>query len=214
LSQLELTVSKRKRAGVEKLLWILAFLVLPFCQAQGQDLSAPPKWFEQVDGGAVIPAGAEVSRDYAIGLGGDVLMGYRFNRDFSLAADVGYFYCGQDTSGETGAGWTYVPLMLLLRYNIGGGWIRPYLLLGAGAALNSYSIAVGSSGPAVQSSHNEIDWLLAPGLGILFKLEPELAMYLQTRLDVDFTPVSIGLPPSENPTLFIPVKIGIIFSAI
>ena len=199
---------------MKNLFWILALLVLPFCQAWGQDLSGTQKWFEQVDGGAVIPASAEVSRDYAIGLGGDVLMGYRFNRDFSLAADVGFFYCGQNTSGEIGAGWTYVPTMLILRYNIGAGWIRPYLLLGAGFALNSYSIAVASSGPAVQSSHNEIDWLLAPGLGILFRLEPGLAVYLQTRLDVDFTPVSVGLPSSENPTIFIPIKIGITFSDI
>jgi opacity protein-like surface antigen len=155
----------------------------------------------------VIPASAEVSQDYGVGLGGDILMGYRFNRDFSLAADLGYFSSSQNTTGVTEGGWTYAPAMILLRYNIGSGWIRPYLLVGAGFALNSYSIAVGSSAP----TNSEINLFLSPGFGISFILEPGLAVYLQTRLDVDFTPVSVALPLSENPTLFIPVKIGITF---
>jgi hypothetical protein len=66
---------------------------------------------------------------------------------------------------------------------------------------------VGSSVP----SNSEINLMLSPGFGISFILEPGIALYLQTRLDVDFTPVSVELPLSDNPTLFIPVKIGITF---
>ena len=194
---------------MKNIFWILVPLFLADGQAWCQELLPSQKGFEQVDGGAVIPASAEVSRDYGIGLGGDVLMGYRFNRDFNLAADLGYFYAGQKTTGETAGGWTYAPMMMLLRYNIGSGWIRPYLLLGAGFALNSYSIAVGSSVPA----DNDVNLLLSPGFGILFTLEQALAVYLQTRLDMDFTPVSVALPLSENPTLFIPIKIGLTFAA-
>jgi opacity protein-like surface antigen len=192
---------------MKKLFWVLALIVLTGGRVWSQDLPPSQKWFEQVDGGAVIPASAEVSKDYGIGLGGDVLMGYRFNRDFSLAADVGYFSSGQNTTGETAGGWTYAPAMILIRYNTGSGWIRPYLLLGAGFVLNSYSIAVGSSVP----SNSEINLMLSPGFGISFILEPGIALYLQTRLDMDFTPVSVELPLSDNPTLFIPVKIGITF---
>jgi hypothetical protein len=194
---------------MKNLFWILMPLVLTGSQAWGQALLPAQRWFEQVDGGAVIPASAEVSRDYGIGLGGDVLMGYRFDRDFSLAVDLGYFYCGQNTTGETEAGWTYAPMMILLRYNIGSGWIRPYLLLGAGFVLNNYSIEVGSSAP----SNNEVNLLLSPGFGVSFELEPGLAFYLQTRLDMDFTPVSVELPLSDNPTLFIPIKMGLTFAA-
>jgi opacity protein-like surface antigen len=193
---------------MKNIYWILVPLFLTghvWCQ----ELLPSQKWFEQVDGGAVIPASAEVSRDYGIGLGGDVLMGYRFNRDFNLAADLGYFYAGQKTTGETAGGWTYAPMMILFRCNIGSGWIRPYLLLGAGFALNSYSIVVGSSVPA----SNDVNLLFSPGFGILFALEQGLAVYLQTRLDMDFTPVSVALPLSENPTLFIPIKIGLTFAA-
>jgi hypothetical protein len=136
-------------------------------------------------------------------------MGYRFNRDFSLAADLGYFSSSQNTTGVTAGGWTYAPAMILLRYNIGSGWIRPYLLLGAGLVLNSYSITVGSSTP----TNSEINLLLSPGLGISFILEQGFAVYLQSRLDTDFAPVSTELPLSENPTLFIPVKIGITFES-
>jgi hypothetical protein len=192
------------------LFWVLLPLVLTGSQAWGQALSPIPKWFEQVDGGAVIPASAEVARDYGLGLGGDVLMGYRFNRDFSIAADLGYFYCGQNTTGVTAGGWTYAPAMILIRYNIGSGWIRPYLLAGGGFALNSYSIAVGSSAP----SNSEINLLFSSGFGISFILEPGLAVYLQTRLDTDFTPVSVGLPLSDSPTQFIPVKMGITFESL
>lgn len=194
---------------MKKLLWVLLPLVLTG-RAWCQDLQPPFKWFEQVDGGAVIPASAEVARDYGVGLGGDILMGYRFNRDFSVAADLGYFSCAQNTTGVTAGGWTYAPAMILLRHNIGSGWIRPYLMLGAGCALNSYSIAVGSSAP----SNSEINLLLSPGLGISFILEPGLALYLQTRVDIDYTPASVALPLSDSPTLFVPVKIGLTFESL
>jgi opacity protein-like surface antigen len=195
---------------MKKSLWILLPLVLTAGRAWCQDLLPSQKWFEQIDGGAVVPASAEVSRDYGVGLGGDVLMGYRFNRDFSLAADLGYFYSGQSTTGVTAGGWAYAPAMVLLRYNMGSGWIRPYLLAGAGFALNSYSIAVGSSAP----SNSEVNFLFSSGFGISFILEQGFALYFQTRLDMDLTPASTELPLSDSPTLFIPVKIGMTFESL
>jgi len=180
------------------------FLFLPaWVRAQ-----APPpenqRWIEQADGGFVFPLSPGVAQEYARGVGGDILVGYRFNRDFNLSADVGYFECDEKFYGGASGSWTYDPLLLLARFNFGPGWVRPFLLLGAGLAVDSYSLTTSYEG---QVSNRETDPMLSPGAGVLFIVETNVAIYLQTRVDLIFS--RVGGPWTDNPTVFLPIKAGL-----
>jgi hypothetical protein len=199
---------------MKKLICVLSLLILPSCRVWAQEvLPEQERWIEQVDGGCVIPASAHVSQNYALGFGGDVLMGYRFSRQFSLSADLGYYDSDQKTLGGNAGEWDYTPLMAVARYNLNLGVIRPYLLLGAGVAFNSYSLT-GGSATVSKSTRGETDFLLSPGLGALVVVAADMAVYIQGRLDMDFTPAFAGLPPPDSPSLFIPIKLGMTFFAL
>jgi hypothetical protein len=180
----------------------LLFLVaLP---AFSQELDENQRWIEQADGGFVFPVSPAVANGYARGYGGDILVGYRFNRDFSLSADLGYYECDQTGASSSSGQWIYVPVMGVARYNFGPGWVRPYVLLGAGIAVNTYTLTPGYNG---KLSNRETDPLLAPGLGVMFIVEHDLALYAQTRLDINFSTAAW----TDNPSLFLPVKGGLSF---
>jgi hypothetical protein len=100
--------------------------------------------------------------------------------------------------------------MEVARLNFGEGWVRPYVLLGVGGAFNTFSQTPGSL--ATRVSKQEVDFLLAPGAGVLFVVAKDTALYLQARMDVDFVGNgSLGSPAADHPTLFIPIKGGISF---
>lgn len=192
--------------------WIGSFLltwVLTVLPALAQELAPNQRWIEQVDAGFVFPVSPAVSGGYAVGIGGDVLVGYRFNRDLSLSADVGYYDCDQKFYGASAGEWLYMPLMVVARFNFGNGAVRPFLTLGVGGAENIYSLSLAGSG---QQSDREMDFLLSPGAGILFVVTGDTALYFQGRVDLDFAP-STG-PFTDNPGLFIPLKAGVSFFAL
>jgi hypothetical protein len=192
--------------NIQKTALRLGFLFLLVSSAFAQELSEKQKWIEQVDGGFVFPLSTAASAGYARGYGGDILIGYRFDRSFSLSADLGYYDCDQRFLGATGGEWIYVPIMAVARYNFGPGWVRPYVLLGGGVAVNTYTLTPGYSG---QLSKRETDLLLAPGLGVLFVVAPDTALYAQARLDLNFS--TPNGPFTDNPTLFMPLKAGMSF---
>jgi hypothetical protein len=174
-----------------------------------ETLGPGQKWIEQIDGGFVFPVSPSVAAAYNRGVGGDILVGYRFNRDFSLAADVGYYACPENAGGAIAGEWDYTPLLAVARFNFGAGTVRPYVLLGGGIAFNNYSYTPFDSGKQMIQESN---FLLTPGLGVLFVVAGNFALYVQGRLDMDFTPVAVpGGLFSESPVLFIPVKVGASF---
>jgi Outer membrane protein beta-barrel domain len=187
-------------------LWMLAawsaLAVSPSFAAD--QLNENQKWIEQADGGLAFPVSPAASKGYAMGYGGDILVGYRFTREFSLSADLGYYDCDQKGLGAEAGEWIYVPILAVARYNFGSGWVRPYLLFGAGAAVNTYTLTPGYTG---KLSKRETDPLVSPGAGLLFIVARDAALYFQVRWDLNFsTPEG---PFSDSPAVFMPVKGGI-----
>ncbi|HVM31514.1 MAG TPA: hypothetical protein VMU88_00125 [bacterium] len=180
--------------------------------AGAQDLAPNKQWIEQINAGMVFPSSPQVSSAFALGYGSEFVLGYRFNRDFSLSTSFGYYDCDQKGSGAAAGEWLYMPLLETARVNFGEGWFRPYALLGIGAAFNTYSQTVPFGGSTQKLSHSETDLLLAPGLGALFVVFPNAALYLQSRLDMDFTTgKTLNSPVVDGPTLFIPLQAGLSF---
>jgi hypothetical protein len=194
---------------MKKILCLFGWLVLmvwpTLVRAQ---LSENQRWIEQVDGGFIFPISTAAGTLYDWGFGGDILIGYRFDRNFSLSADVGYYDCDEKSLGGDSGEWLYSPILLLARYNFGSGSVRPYLILGAGLAVNSYSLTSSFLG---QVSHRETNPLLSPGLGILFVVTRDTALYIQTRLDLNFS--TANGPWIDNPSIFLPLKGGLSFFA-
>lgn len=185
---------------------ILLFLLAFPAFVRGQ-LSENQKWIEQVDGGFVVPGSTAVATNYSAGVGGDLLVGYRFNHDLSLSADLGYYDCDQKVTGANGGEWIYVPVLAVLRCNFGPrGWVRPFVSFGAGVAVNSYTLSPGYAG---KLSKRETDLLLAPGGGVIFIVSRDTALYVQARFDLNFS--SPQGPWSDSPTLFVPIKGGVSF---
>jgi hypothetical protein len=163
-------------------------------------------WIEQIDGGFIFPMSSAASGDYDRGVGGDILVGYRFDRTFSLSADLGYYDCDQKLIGATAGEWIYVPMLAVARWTFGDGTVRPYVFAGAGIAVNSYNLTQGVWG---HITNKETDLLLAPGAGVLFIVAPGTALYLQARMDLNFT--TQNGPWTDNPSIFLPIKGGLSF---
>ena len=191
---------------MKKIIWIIGFWISVSLPCAGQPLAPNQHWIEQVDGGFVFPLSTAASSGYATGYGGDILVGYRFDRSFSLSADLGYYDCDQKFEGATGGECIYVPIMAVARCNFGSGWVRPYALLGAGVAINTYTLTPGYGG---KLSNRETDFLLAPGLGLLFVVTGDTALYAQARLDLNFS--TTNGPFTDSPSIFLPLKAGISF---
>lgn len=187
--------------------WTVVLLMgtaLP-CLGQTQ-LGGQQRWIEQADAGFVFPYSKSASADYGAGVGGDLSIGYRFNRDINLSADLGYYNCGLRGGGGQ---WSYLPGLLILRFNFGEGWVRPYLILGGGWALNVYSPPFTPSPGS--ASQVQVSPMVSPGVGLLFVLFHDLAVYGQVRFDMDYA--SPGGSWSDNPTVFMPLKAGLSFFA-
>ncbi len=189
-------------------LFLLAGVLTVF-PVWAQELAPNQKWIEQADAGFVIPSSTNVASVFNVGLGGDILVGYRFDRNFSLSTDLGYFQCDQK-EGE--GAWIYVPLMEVARYNFGSGMVHPYVFCGMGAVFNSYTQSLVNMAQSLNLSHQETNFLLSPGAGILFVVYSDAAVYLQARMDMNFTAKNnTSSPAMDNPSIFIPLKAGLSF---
>lgn len=185
----------------------LLSLALSASTVLASSLEKDQQWIESADAGLVFPVSPVASANYATGIGGDVVVGYRFDRDFSLSTALGYYDMDRVGGGAAEGEWIYVPLMEVARINFGDGWIRPYVLLGLGASFNSYSAAVlGQSGKA---TNEQTGFLASPGAGVLFRAFSDLVFYAQCRVDMNFIPSSSIVPLSDSPSIFIPLKLGL-----
>ncbi len=148
----------------------------------------------------------------ALGLGGDISIGYRLDRTFCLLIDTGYYQYSINPGPDTAkALLAYIPLVGILRITFGDGLFRPYVFGGAGVALNTYVQNSAPGSPSSKIDEAEMDFYLAPGVGMLYRLSGDMAVFLQSRVDIDFTS-SRGLGiPLPNPSVFIPLQAGISF---
>jgi hypothetical protein len=178
------------------------------------DLKPEQQWIEQIDGSFSLPSIStiEVSNP---GYGGDINIGYRFDRTWALFFGTGYYQYGILTLGNaTGAQLNYIPLTLFLRMTLCEGPFHPFIFVGGGAVINTYSQTFPAESAIQKSDQAEIDPYLAPGIGLLYRVESDLAVFMQTRIDLDFTsPNGLGIP-MEHPSIFIPIQAGISFFAI
>jgi hypothetical protein len=194
----------------------LLFLAL-FCAASRlwaqNDLAPGQRWVEQIDGSFSIPSSA--APGFADpGLGGDINLGYRFDSTWALFAGTGYYqYNITPSPGASKAQLAYLPLTVILRWTWGEGPFHPFLIGGAGLALNTYSQTNAPGSPTPLSTQSQINLYLAPGLGLLYVFSSNMAVFVQSRVDIDFTSHNGLGGELGNPSLFIPLQAGISFFA-
>ena len=177
-------------------------------------LTRDQRWVEQIDGSFSIPT-LRTTVNPALGLGGDINIGYRLDRTFCLLIGTGYYqYNIPSAPGAANALLAYIPLVGMLRVTFGDGLFRPYVFGGAGIALNTYTQNNVPGSTASKVDEAEMDFYLAPGLGVLYRLAGDMAVFLQSRVDIDFTsPKGLGIL-LPNPSVFIPLQAGISFFAL
>ena len=188
---------------MNKGLWLALLMILPgIALAADGDLPADQRWTETADVALSQPLSTNASKGLDMGFGGDLSVGYRFDRTLTLAVASGYYQYDLSKLG-TGAGgnFSYVPLLGVVRLNLTHEAIRPYIFLGLGVAINSYSM----------TSTSQTDFMAAPGAGVLFKVADSAALFLQGRVDMDFTPNNGLGGAADSPTIFIPIQAGIGF---
>jgi hypothetical protein len=179
---------------------------------RAQEVPEGQRWIQQVDGGMVIPFDRRAFDSYGIGAGGDMAVGYRFTRQFSLSLTLGYYDLDQRFYGASSGEWIYVPLTAVARHSWNLGHFRPFATLGVGVAFNNYSYSVGLGGGPPRGSRAGTDFLLSPGIGALYILGGDMALFVQGRVDLLFTPAPrTGQPRVDTPTIFLPVLAGISF---
>jgi hypothetical protein len=189
------------------------FLIASTAWSQAQPESNR-RWVEQIDGSFSIPSSAAEGLADP-GLGGDINIGYRFDPTFSFFIGTGYYQYGIAPSpGGQNAQLSYIPLTGILRFSFGEGPFHPYLVGGLGCVLNTYSQTNPTGSLTQSSSQSQINFYLAPGVGILYGFSNDMAVFLQSRVDLDFTSHNGLGGQLGNPSVFIPLQIGISFFAI
>jgi hypothetical protein len=141
--------------------------------------------------------------------------GYKLSDQFSAWLDVVFHTFG----AKSGAiNYTLIDLTLSARYRLTSSAFSPYLFAGPGLAYNenrsttttSYDVYTGYPYFLVNSS--EVDFLAAGGLGMEFRLEDGMNVYLQSKLMVDFTSVNFAQSAfTDSPILYVPIQAGVFF---
>lgn len=196
-----------------------------------------------VNGLVGVPTSSNVASDVGVGFGGEGFVGYAFNSQFTLGVDSGYDTYSINESyvlkalnlpslppARTLTGsLNYIPIMAEAKYAFSATGVKPYVLLGAGIALNSGSFTVSVPGQSATGTISETDLLIAPGLGVAFPVSDKIDIFVQARVDLDFTnnndstPGTITYNPGgsgtgngnftgDNPTIYIPFALGADFN--
>ncbi len=197
--------------GKMKIPWfcILGLILsVSILRAQGDSLPGQ-KWVEQIDGSFAIPYFAATQRQNP-GLGGDINIGYRFDNTLALFIGSGYYQYNLLTAPPAvSAQLSYIPVVGIVRLAFGEGPFRPYVFAGAGIAVNTYTQVNAPGNTTSKIAAAETNFYLAPGLGVLCFFSGDIGVFLQSRVDIDFTnPNDLGIPLA-NPSVFIPLQAGI-----
>ena len=154
-------------AVMKTLLIVMTWWVLTVTMVFAQSSIEPrQKWVVQVDGGYSTPVFKEAHR-LDPGYGGDISIGYRFNRTFALLFGTGYYrYNIPFASISTQL--TCVPVDGIFRMTFGKGHLHPYFFCGLGGITNTFTKTDFAAIPASKTSQTEINFYMAPGLGIMY----------------------------------------------
>ncbi len=183
---------------------------LPLVLQAQQPLEPKTLWVEQIDASYSLPFSGTRKPDP--GVGGDINIGYRFDHALALFVGVGFYDYAIPASPTVGkAEFSYIPLALIPRLTFGEGPLRPYLFCGMGIALNTLTQTNPPGSPTDKTTQAETSFYLSPGLGVLYVFASDMALFLQTGLDMDFASRGGLGQVTGTPPIFIPVKAGISF---
>ncbi len=177
----------------------------------------PPKGhvFIQLQGGEVLPASANACSQLNTGSCGEIQAGYAFPGNFSLGLEygIGNFSFKNMPSGHS-MNLSHSPLEIVAQrdFPIGAGFY-PFVLLGAGIAMDSLSM---TPAPPASAVTNWTNFELDPGVGLGLQLAGGLDLFLQMKMAMDFettaeSNASKGKLYSDNPILFFPIQAGVNF---
>jgi hypothetical protein len=193
-----------------------------------------------------IPASSKTATEYNIGGGLEIFISYKANKDLLIGLDLGlqdysvnndYFLKAfQQTYGfglpagvTLGGDFAYFPLMAMAKVSFGeNDKMKPYMLFGFGPAFNTGSASASYQGQSVSVSVHETTLVLAPGFGLAIRAADDLEVFIQGRVDIDFTSqnnsdivtttqpgfptqTTTGNLSDDGPTLFIPIQAGVRF---
>jgi hypothetical protein len=184
--------------------WWALTVTMVFAQSS---IEPRQKWVMQVDGGYSTPVFREAHK-LDPGYGGDIGVGYRFNRTFALFFGTGYYRFNIPFASMS-TQLTCVPVDGVFRMTFGKGHLHPYVFCGLGGITNTFTKTDFTAVPTSKTSQTEINFYMAPGLGIMYVFSKNKALFIQTRMGLDFTTYNgFGIPMS-SPSVFIPVQVGI-----
>jgi hypothetical protein len=186
--------------------WWALTVTMVFAQSS---IESRQKWVVQVDGGYSTPVFRDMHK-LDPGYGGDISVGYRFDRTFGLFIGTGY-YRFNIPFARISTQLSCVPVDGILRVTLGKGHLHPFVFLGIGGVINTFTKTDSSVIAGSKTSQTEINFYMAPGLGIMYVFSKNKALFIQTRMDLDFTTYNGFGIPMNSPTIFIPVQIGISF---
>ena len=125
--------------------------------------------------------------------------------------------------------WYYFPVVALVQYAfpVEKSPMVPYVFAGAGVAFNSANASATYNNQTVTATVTEDDFLVCPGAGLKAKLDEKVEVFLQARLDINFTSqnnsdvIHLAGPggsanangnlSDDGPTLFMPIQLGLGF---
>lgn len=143
-----------------------------------------------------------------------------FQQTYGISLPTGVSFSGD---------WYYFPVVALLQYSFlpEKSPVVPYVFGGAGIAFNSATASANYNNQTVMASTGEDDFLLCPGAGLRTQLDAKVDLFLQARVDINFTSqnnsdvITVNGPggsakangnlSDDGPTLFLPVQFGLNF---
>jgi len=159
------------------------------------------KFIVQIQGGPDFPISSGFASNFNMGEGAECLIGYGVNDNITLGLLSGYHSYNYQYNYP---GFTYsvgvMPIEAVGQFYMGIDRIKPYLLLGAGACSDTYSITSAHS-----SAITYTDLLIDPGIGLAVAVSENFNFFIQAKLTMDFT--SNGFF-QENLALYLPVQMG------
>lgn len=149
-----------------------------------------------------------------------VFLAQTFQQTYGVALPSGVAFSGD---------WYYFPVVALIQYSFSSekDKVVPYVFGGAGVAFNSATVSATYNSQTVTASTTENDFLVCPGAGLKARLDEKVDVFLQVRLDINFTSqnnsdvITLDAPggtakgngnlSDDSPTLFLPIQMGLDF---
>ncbi len=189
-----------------------------------ENTASTERFMFQFNVSAIPAVSSAAATQLGLGFGFDARISYAFDDFFSIGLESGFdtnpFNNNVLGAGSFGlpsgatASMTHIPVLVVFQIGMGdeGGPIQPYLILGAGMALDSYSLqnAAFPAGTTTSWANFEFD----PGLGVAFVLNKGLNLFVQAKFAMDFDDNNSDNTGqmADTPIITIPVQMGLSFN--